>query len=406
MATGRTARLAAVLLAGWLVLAGTASALPADAPLDLRLGKALHQKGVAAGKTGAIAIELGAGAVVYAQNAAKPLQPASTEKLAVAVAALDELGPGYTIETLVLGRGEQDGGAWRGDLVLKGFGDPSLHADDLALLAAQVRDHGIRKVTGRILGDESYFDARRTAPGWKPSFYKNECPPLSALVVDRAWLDGGTADEPALAAAIAFRRALVKAGVKVAGKAGRGDAGDAASELARVGSPPLSRLVMWMNAESDNFVAEMLLKVLGAEEAGRGTTAAGAGVVRRELAERGVPLVGVRIVDGSGLSRSDRLTAQALAALLVSGREDARISHAFVGSLAVAGVSGTLEDRMETGPARGTVRAKTGTTDAASALAGYAGRSYVFVVVMNGSPVSYWAAQRAQDRFAELLAAQ
>ena len=190
----------------------------------------------------------------------------------------------------------------------------------------------------------------------------------------------------------------------MSGRAALGIAGESAAELARVPSLPLRRLVRWMNTESDNFFAEMLLKVLGARELGQGTTAAGAKVVRRELAERQVPLGGVRIVDGSGLSRGDRLTARALAALLVSALADQRIAGPFVASLAVAGRTGTLEDRMERGPARGRVRAKTGTTLVASALAGYAGRGYVFAVLMNGSPIPSWLARRAQDRFATILA--
>jgi D-alanyl-D-alanine carboxypeptidase/D-alanyl-D-alanine-endopeptidase (penicillin-binding protein 4) len=213
-----------------------------------------------------------------------------------------------------------------------------------------------------------------------------------------------TVDEPALAAASAFEQALEEAGISVRRKAAVGVAEGEPIELARVTSPTLARLVDHMNTESDNFVAEMLLKALGAAELGKGTTAAGATVVRRELAERDVPLANVRIVDGSGLSRLDRLTARALASLLLSARADARIAKPFVASLAVAGVNGTLEDRLEAKPARGTIRAKTGTTDLSSALAGYAGDGYVFAVVMNGSPVAPTAARAAQDRFATILA--
>jgi serine-type D-Ala-D-Ala carboxypeptidase/endopeptidase (penicillin-binding protein 4) len=400
---GLTLRVVAGLLASF-ALAGAAGAQTAQEPLAARLGAALRQDGVSPGRTGAIAIALEAGATVYTQNEATSFRPASTEKLTVALAALDELGRQFRIETLVLGKGQQDGSVWRGDLVLKGFGDPSLHGDDLAGLAREIRASGIRRVRGRILGDESYFDRRRTAPGWKAYYYKNESPPLSALVVNRAWLDGRMVDAPALAAAISFKRALRKAGVRVSGRAALGIAGESAAELARAPSLPLRRLVRWMNTESDNFFAEMLLKVLGARELGQGTTAAGAKVVRRELAQRQVPLGGVRIVDGSGLSRGDRLTARALAALLVSALADQRIAGPFVASLAVAGRTGTLEDRMERGPARGRVRAKTGTTSVASALAGYAGRGYVFAVLMNGSPMPSWLARRAQDRFATILA--
>jgi D-alanyl-D-alanine carboxypeptidase/D-alanyl-D-alanine-endopeptidase (penicillin-binding protein 4) len=174
--------------------------------------------------------------------------------------------------------------------------------------------------------------------------------------------------------------------------------------LAGVTSPTIARLVDHMNTESDNFFAEMLLKQLGARELRLGTTAAGASVVRRVLAERRVPLAGVRIVDGSGLSRLDRLTARALSALLLSAWKDPSIARPFKASLAIAGVNGTLEDRMRSGPAHGIVRAKTGTTSVASALAGYVGAGYVFSVLMNGNPVPYWTARTAQDRFVQRLA--
>jgi PBP4 family serine-type D-alanyl-D-alanine carboxypeptidase len=160
-----------------------------------------------------------------------------------------------------------------------------------------------------------------------------------------------------------------------------------------------------MDRDSDNFAAEMLLKTLGAEVGTGGTTAAGAAIVIRDLASAGVPLLGIRIVDGSGLSVDDRLTARALAALLVAVWNDVDLRDPFWASLPVAGINGTLEDRLRMPPARGAVRAKTGTTDRASALSGYVRDRYGFAVLQNGSPVSTWSARKAQDRFATALAA-
>ncbi len=117
-----------------------------------------------------------------------------------------------------------------------------------------------------------------------------------------------------------------------------------------------------------------------------------------------MPVAGVRIADGSGLSLLDRLTAQALVGILRAGLADPEISDAFVTSLAVAGISGTLERRLERRPARGRVIAKTGTTRISSALAGFVRQRYVFAIVQNGSPVDYWAARQAQDRFVTILA--
>ena len=164
-----------------------------------------------------------------------------------------------------------------------------------------------------------------------------------------------------------------------------------------------------MNRPSDNFIAETLLKGLGARELGRGSTAAGARVVMRELRERGVPLAGVRIVDGSGLSSYDRLTVRALVALLIAAWSDPAIKAPFVASLPVAGVSGTLEDRMESGPARGRVRAKTGFIARVVCLSGYVERAgggapLVFSVMLNDFTCSDDAAKAAVDAFVQQLA--
>jgi serine-type D-Ala-D-Ala carboxypeptidase/endopeptidase (penicillin-binding protein 4) len=291
-----------------------------------------------------------------------------------------------------------------GSLILKGYGDPTLSRADLGALARRIRSSGITRVTGRVFGDESYFDAVRTAPGWKGWYYRLECSPLSALMVDEGMLGSYTVYHPARVAAWQFRRALAAAGVRVARAARTGRAGPAAVPFARVWSAPLRRVVRTMQKQSDNVIAEMLLKKLGAAQRGRGSTAAGARVVRTVLSERGVPLAGVRIVDGSGLSAYDRLTPRAVVAILISAWSDARVARPFYRSLAVAGVDGTLEDRMRSGPAHRRIHAKTGTTDRASALSGYAGTRYVFSLLMNAKPLPLTSARAAQDRFAQRLA--
>jgi D-alanyl-D-alanine carboxypeptidase/D-alanyl-D-alanine-endopeptidase (penicillin-binding protein 4) len=159
-----------------------------------------------------------------------------------------------------------------------------------------------------------------------------------------------------------------------------------------------------MDSDSDNFIAEQLLKTIGAEVGTGGTTVDGAAIVTRDLIASGIPTAGVRIVDGSGLSLDDRLTARALSMLLEYAWNDPDLRRPVWDALPVAGISGTLEARMERAPARGAVRAKTGTTDRASALSGYVSDRYVFVVIENGRPVATDAARKAQDRFASTLA--
>jgi D-alanyl-D-alanine carboxypeptidase/D-alanyl-D-alanine-endopeptidase (penicillin-binding protein 4) len=286
---------------------------------------------------------------------------------------------------------------------LKGFGDPTLTSLGLDRLAAQLRVAGITRIDGRVLGDESWFDSVRTAPGWRAGYFINECPPLSALAVDRDVYENHVALQPALAAAGRLRQILRVHGITT-GPVAVGRAPQNAYGLAQIESEPLPDVLAAMDSDSDNFIAEELLKTIGAEAGGAGTTAAGAAVVRRDLTAAGIPLTGVRIVDGSGLSLADRLTARALSMLLVFAWNNPDLREPLWAALPVAGVSGTLEDRMRRAPARGVVRAKTGTTDRASALSGYVRDRYVFAVLQNGWPVATSSARKAQDRFATALA--
>ena len=399
--SSRARAVVAAVIAG-LALASAGAAQ--GSPLPTRLQQALLVPTVSLSESAAYVVDLSTGQAVFSRNASLPLLPASNEKLALTYGALTALGPAFRIETDVLGEGEQTGGTWHGDLVLKGYGDPTLSSQGLAALAQQVRADGITRVTGHVLGDESWFDALRTAPGWKASFYIEESPPLSALIVDRGLVGRFTSHNPALSAAQLFRKALVGDGVQVTGIAELGTADQQAVPLASVDSPTLASIVRWMDRVSDNFTAEMLLKELGAVQAGKGTTAAGVGVVTGLLTQAGVPMDGVRLVDGSGLSLLDRMTASALVSLLSTMWNDPEVHPALLASLPVAGRTGTLHDRMRKGAATGVVVAKTGTTDNASALSGFVGDRYVFSILQNGWPLDWGWARVAQDRFATILA--
>jgi len=170
-------------------------------------------------------------------------------------------------------------------------------------------------------------------------------------------------------------------------------------------SAPLSSILHAVDADSDNFTAELLLKELGAVAGSGGTSADGAAVVRQVLSESSVPLEGVRIADGSGLSSLDRLTPQAIVAILQDCWRDPAVRSTLVAAMAVAGRTGTLEHRLLGPRTRGVVIGKTGTTDLASVLSGFVRGSYAFSVMENGSPVPWWTARAAQDRFVQLLAA-
>jgi D-alanyl-D-alanine carboxypeptidase/D-alanyl-D-alanine-endopeptidase (penicillin-binding protein 4) len=380
-----------------------APAAHAAVPLATRLAQALAVPGNSPAASSAVAVDLATGQTLFARNPDESLAPASNEKLTVTYAALVELGTSYRFRTEVFSPGHQNGSTWRGDIYLKGFGDPTLTSLQLQRLAAQLKRQGITRIAGRIVGDESWFDGERTAPGWKPDFFLNESPPLSALAVDRGVYDHHLALQPALAAAGRLKQLLRRRGI-VAGIAAVGQTPQDVYALAQVESDPLPEVLAEMDRDSDNFTAELVLKQLGAEIEGSGTTAAGIAVVVRDLAAAGVPLHGVRLQDGSGLSLGDRLTARALVTLLLVVWNDVDLRDPFWRALPAAGVDGTLKHRMERAPARGAVRAKTGTTNRASALSGYVGDRYVFALLQNGLPVSTLAAHKAQDRFATTLA--
>jgi serine-type D-Ala-D-Ala carboxypeptidase/endopeptidase (penicillin-binding protein 4) len=369
-----------------------------------QLARALHARHVSPAQTGAVVLDLRTGNTVFTQHSGRALRPASNEKLATTYAALTALGPAFRIETDVLGEGQQSGTTWQGDLFLKGYGDPALTAAELVSLAHQVAAAGIRHVSGRILGDESWFDARRTGVGWKAKFYLHESPALSALIVNRGWTGRYETGRPALMAAQLFRSDLRRVGVTVGGGATVGVASGDAIQLANVESPPVSALVRHMDIYSDNFYAEMLMKEIGAVQGTGGSAAAGLAVTRGLLAAAGVPLTGVRMVDGSGLSLLDRWTPNGLADLLWKMWLAPDLQPYLVPALPIAGETGTLEHRMRKGPARGLVRAKTGTTDNSSALSGFVGDRYVFSIVENGRPVRTVSAEQSQNRFAQVLA--
>jgi D-alanyl-D-alanine carboxypeptidase/D-alanyl-D-alanine-endopeptidase (penicillin-binding protein 4) len=181
-----------------------------------------------------------------------------------------------------------------------------------------------------------------------------------------------------------------------------GIAPEGAVFLAADRSEPLRTIVRAMNRDSDNYTAELVLKTLGARVRGTGTTESGGLVVLSELADAGVPVEGLRIADGSGLSSLDRISAAELVAVIQAALADPAVRGPFLGSLAVAGRSGTMRDRLP--QLRWRVRGKTGTTSAACSLSGVVGGTIAFAVMQNGSPVASWAARAAQDRFVAVLA--
>ena len=320
---------------------------------------------------------------VWFDNAGGPFTPASTMKLLTSAAALESLGPERTFATTVV-----DGSKAR-DIVLVGGGDPFLarkrasastypRPADIRTLArrtaASLRDEGRGRV--RLRFDDSLFSGPSVNPHW-PSTYIPEAvvPPITALWVDKgakvdAW---GFESDPSSAAATAFAAELRRTGVTVVGEPKRVSAPDDATELAAVQSPPVREIVDRVIAVSDNEGAEVLAHQVGLHELGEASFASGAKAVRAVLGRLGVPLAGTRIQDGSGLSRTDRLTTQAiLGVLATSAKGNHPDLRTVITALPVAGFNGSLTNRLgdsdSAGPGR--VRAKTGTLTGVHGLAG------------------------------------
>src|SRR5262249_25817981 len=185
------------------------------------------------------------------------------------------------------------------------------------------------------------------------------------------WQEFLTIEDPAGVAVSAVKHAMQDAGIVVHGISRSGTLPPDPVPVYTLKSKPLSEIVRDMNKNSNNFIAELLLRTLGAEAYGPpGSREKGARAVEAFLRTCGIDPGTVNLTDGSGLSRSNTLTPETLVRVLVRMWGDQRIGSSFVGSLPVGGIDGTLRGRMY-GAAHGRVLAKTGHIDGVSALAGY-----------------------------------
>jgi D-alanyl-D-alanine carboxypeptidase/D-alanyl-D-alanine-endopeptidase (penicillin-binding protein 4) len=352
------------------------------------------------------------GNVVYHHGDA-PLTPASTEKLTTASVALDLLGPDHRFTTRVVAPAAPVRGVVTGDLTLVGGGDPQLTTggyqsfrklgDDRALtsldtLADRVVASGVKRVTGRVVGDESRYDTLRVVPSWPARYVSQEqAGPLSALDVDDGYVlrtVGGKpqrqrAPQPATNAALDFTALLRIKGVQVDGEAAQGTAPAGGQSVASIESDTLDLILGEMLQNSDNQIAELITKELGLASGGAGTTAAGVSAIKTWRADHHLDAAGVTTVDGSGLDPTDKETCDNMVALLDAGRGRSSLVAA---GLPVAGVSGTLIRRFRDTPAAGRMRAKTGTLGNVTGLAGFvdlpAGGAATFAYLANGAPVT------------------
>ncbi len=434
------------------------------AALALRIDAHLAEPAFADAAWGVQVVSLDTGKTLYSHNADKLLVPASTAKLYTAALALDTFGPDYRIPTSLFAT-EKAGrdGELRGDLVLVGYGDPTLGVDKRVswadTLAIALRKTGVRSVRGSLIADATWFAAPLYGSGWEAADLQSWFgapvsalsvdenvvrvevrpapqpgtlarvrfdPPESALELDNQLLTlrapartdislyrapgesilhvfGSMASnaevqfyrlaahDPALIAAEQLRAALARQGVSVQGKSrsvywpARNDAlaGDRILRIADVWSPPLAEIVNRGLKVSQNLYLQNMLLMVGAKAAAdqraageesapfRSSESRGIQALRSYLRKIGVPMDGVLIEDGPGLSRRDLTSPAALTSLLAHLGETPA-AKAFRVALPEAGVDGSLTGRMRNSAAEGRIHAKTGSMAFTYSLAGYA----------------------------------
>lgn len=363
----------------------------------------------------AAVVDVTTGTRLYGKDADDPLTPASTTKIATAVAVLSTVGPDHRLTTrAVLEPGTRE-------LVLVGGGDPTLTARKQAGgwaglrtladgTAAALKRRDLTSVT--LSYDTSLFKGGALHPiGVNPNLA-----PVTALMADEGRMDGSTSGpaargaDPAADAARTFGDLLRNRGITTSAP-GPSKATRRAQTLAFVQSPPLSAVVERMLTTSDNDIAEALARQTALATGGRPTFEGGAAAITAQLKRLGLPLAGARFHDGSGLDRNDRLTAHLLTALLtLAGSPSHPELRPVLTGLPVAGFTGTLSDRYEDAAARpgiGLVRAKTGSLTGVNTLAGTVvdadGRLLAFAFLTDG-PVDPTVARRVLDRTAAALA--
>ncbi|MFG2950928.1 D-alanyl-D-alanine carboxypeptidase/D-alanyl-D-alanine endopeptidase [Streptomyces adustus] len=361
----------------------------------------------------AVVVDLGTGRRLYGTGADDALTPASTTKIATAVAALSAMGADHRFTTrTALEPGTKE-------VVLVGGGDPTLtaRADDeegwaslralAADTAAALKKRGLSQVT------LSYDTTLYAGPAQHPIGVNDNIAQVSALMADEGRTDDSThgpvarVADPAADAARRFGEFLNSAGIRTTSP-GPSKASGRAESLATVSSPPLSTVVERMLTNSDNDIAEALARQTAVATGGRADFAGGGKAIRAQLQKLALPLAGAEFEDGSGLNRDDRLTANLLTALLVKAGDPAHPElRPVLTGLPVAGFTGTLSARYSDGAA-GVVRAKTGTLTGVNTLAGTVvdedGRllAFAFLTADTTDPA---AAQSALDRTATALAA-
>jgi len=355
-------------------------------------------------------------------NHTETMIPASNTKLFTTATALELMGGDHLLSTKIMADDDDiSDGIIDGNIYIKGFGNPTFSSDELESLVNQLYQSGLRTVKGNVIGDDTYFDDVYSRDDWISEERANvKLPPISALVIDRNRTiitkkrKGRyrnyfvNIENPPLFAAKILREKLISYGVDVTGNPLSGQINENTKLLVE-SSIELRELLKEINKHSDNFYAECLFKTLGSAYSGQqGNSFFSTQAILNYIEDNSIYSTGTKIVDGSGISRFDQVTAGALVGLLEKVYFNIKQFDDFFNSLSIAGVDGTLRKRMTGTPAENNFRGKTGTLNGVSSLAGYvttADADDIIVCMMfeftSGGANKY---KSIQDRIIEILA--
>lgn len=369
-------------------------ALPWPRNIQYRLDSLLRHPMFETSTVGLEVYDLTADSILYKVNEHQMLRPASTMKLLTAITAIDKLGGSYQFRTQLYYTGKVEDHILTGDLYCVGGFDPRFNIDDMNAFVESIRCMGVDTIRGSIVADRSMKDADLLGEGW---CWDDDNPPLSPLTIGRntQFVDR-------------FIRQLVDDGVVLDVRVSDGTLPDSAFHLcSRFHS--IDQILLRMMKQSDNFYAEAMFYQLAAHQGHRPARAKdAAAIVKRLISKVGLGHRPYRIADGSGLSLYNYLSADLEVRLLRYAYRNSTVYLHLLPSLPVAGSDGTLRNRMRGSFAADNVKAKTGTLEGVSALAGYctaANDHRLCFSIINQGVMHTSNARRFQDRVCNALCA-
>lgn len=359
---------------------------------------------------------------LFVENHTQSMIPASVTKLFTTATALTIMGGDHYFTTnLMTDDMNLNDGVINGNLYIKGFGNPLFTEDDMDQMVSELVNRGIKQITGDIIGDDSYFDNIYVRDDWIPNEKANvKLPPISALVMDRNQtivqrtvrkrIRNYTQNikNPPLYAAEKLKVKFTEQNIPVDGTARIGTAPISTLLIADAKSS-LREVISLINKNSDNFLAEILFKSIGAYASGKqGNSLYSQQTILGFIEANGIYKPGTSIVDGSGISRFDQVTLGAVTGLLEKMYFDLAHYDDFYNSLSIAGVDGTLRNRMRGTAAENNFRGKTGTLNGVTSVSGYittpGGDDLIVGIIFEFNRGGWNFYRRIQDEIIVLLA--